>query len=113
MYHNCIAIAKWMKLKSRTTVAPSPEETARKAKAVSAIAGQWRELVRRRSAPGVGKRRAAGRSIGVPAPQQENVKRNTKFVRNARKLFLGVNVRAALDRMQPIGSSWGSEWDYG
>ena len=79
----------------------------------TAIAGAWRELMQRRSAPGVGKRRAAGRRAGVPAPRLEKVKRNTKFVRNARKLFLGVNVRVALDRAQPIGSSWQSDWDHG
>ena len=41
------------------------------------------------------------------------VKRKCENVRNARKLFIGVNIRVALERQQPIGSSWRNEWDFG
>ena len=113
MYHNCIAIAKWMKLKTTTPEVEAPATTAQKAAAVGTIAGAWRELVRRRSAPGVGKRRTAGRTGRASTHGLEKVKRKSQKVRNARKLFIGVNIRVALEREQPIGSSWRNEWDFG
>ena len=113
IYHNCIAIARWMKLKTTTTEVETSATTAQKTAAVNTIAGAWREQIRRRCAPGVGKRRAAGRIGRASTQAQEKVKRKTHNVRNARKLFIGVNIRVALEREQPIGSSWRNEWDFG
>ena len=113
IYHNCIAIAKWMKQKTRQPEVESPVTKAQRATAVSTIGRAWQEAIRRRHAPGVGKRSCAGRVAQVAAAAHTKVKRNTKFVRNARKLFIGVNIRVALEREQPIGSSWRNEWDFG
>ena len=113
VYHNCMAIARWMKLQAPAQAITAPATEEHRAKSVRVISKAWRELVRRRSAPGVGKRRAAGRLAQKVPHAQEKVKRKSQNVRNARKLFIGVNVRVALERAQPIGSSWRSEWDYG
>ena len=113
IYHNCKAIARWMKLRTRAPEVEAPAAAQQRAAAVSTIAWAWREQVRRRSAPGVGKRRTAGRVVRVAPEAQQRVKRFSQKVRNARKLFLGINVRVALERPRPMGSSWRSEWDFG
>ena len=113
IYHNCMAIAKWMKQKTKQPEVEAPATTAQKATAVSTIGRAWREAVRRRHAPGVGKRSCAGRVAQVAVAAHTKVKRKSQKVRNARKLFIGVNVRVALEREQPIGSSWRNEWDFG
>ena len=113
MYHNCMAIACWMKHRTSQPEVSTPAETAQRAEAVSTIAGAWRAMIRKGSEPGVGKRRTAGRVARAAAAMHKNVKRIPKNTRNARKLFLGINIRRALERPQPIGSSWRSEWDFG
>ena len=97
LYHNCVAIAQWMKLRTKAPEVETPAETERKRQAVNAIAGAWREQIRRRSAPGVGKRRSAGRVARAAAAAHTRVKRFPQNVRNARKLFLGINVWADLE----------------
>ena len=92
VYHNCMAIARWMKLQTTAPEVTVPVTAEHKAKSASAISNAWRELVRRRSAPGVGKRRAAGRGARRALHAQEKVQRKSQNVRNARKLFIGVNV---------------------
>ena len=113
LYHNCMAIALWMKGRTTSAQTETPAQTAHKGQAVNTIARAWREQVRRRSEPGGGKWRSAGRIARAAAAAHTKVKRFPQNVRNARKLFLGINVRTALERSQPMGSSWRSEWDFG
>ena len=47
VYHNCVAIARWMKLKAKAPEVDPPAETKRREQAVSAIARGWREQIRR------------------------------------------------------------------
>ena len=121
LYHNCIAIAMYMKRKTTRPRMQAPATQEQRAQAVNVIGKQWREHVRRQSEALGGKRRTAARLADLA---QHNLKGNSdnKVVRNqkpgktkraARKLFIGVNLRAALDRNQAIGSSWHSEWDFG
>ena len=118
LYHNCIAIAKYMKMKASKPKLQVPATQAQREQAVGVIGKQWREHVRRQMQALGGRRRTAARLAELrPAEHRGNKTKKTtqsqKPQRAARKLFIGVNLRAALDRNRTIGSTWRCEWDFG
>ena len=118
IYHNCLAIAKYMRMRATKPKLQVPATQAQREQAANEISKQWRAHVLRQKEALGGRRRTAARLAELrPAEQKGKTNRkNTqsqKPQRVARKLFIGINVRTALERAQPMGSSWKSEWDYG